>query len=161
MRQGHSEDTVGKVEKMVSGGSSFQSGLHALAWCEPQACRQLPSRPPEAPSQDNCLWADRQNPGCWGVSGLVAVVASPRCGHRRCLSGTYAEFSTTDLTQGMFMSSWAVRTAQWGGGSQDFLRQGWGKERGMRFLCLLGLDHPVHTPPHPPPHQRTGQGGAA
>lgn len=80
---GRSEDAVGKVEKMASGGSALSSGLHALG-CRvspPVACRQLPSEfTQRLLLRTTALGCQIQNPSCrgslWacGCGGLTGVV---------------------------------------------------------------------------------------
>ena len=100
---GRSEDAVGKVEKMAPGGGPLSSGLHALG-CRvspPVACRQLPSEfTQRLLLRTTALGCQIQNPRCRGSLGLVAVVASLVWPQEMLQWELYAEFSTTDPTQG-------------------------------------------------------------
>lgn len=92
----------------------------------------------------------------------MAVVASLVWPQEMLQWELYAEFSTTDPTQGMFAAPWAVRDSTVGWGIvMTFFETGWGKERGMRFLCLLGSGPPSpHSPTPSPPKDRAREGAA-
>ena len=86
----------------------------------------------------------------------MAVVASLVWPQEMLQWELYAEFSTTDPTQGISTAPWAVRdrTVGWGV-VMTFLRTGTGiKGVGMQLLCLPGPGPP--SPPHP--LQRTWRG---
>lgn len=61
----------------------------------------------------------------------------------------------------MFAAPWAARDSTVGWGVvMTFFETRWGKERGMRFLCLLGSGPPSPHPPHPLPTKGQGKGGS-
>ena len=158
-RVGHSEDAVGKVEKMAPGGGPLSSGLHALG-CRvspPVACRQLPSEfTQRLLLRMTALGCQILNPSCRGSFWLVAVVASLVWPQEMLQWELYAEFSTTDPTQGISTAPWAVRdsTVGWGVVMTFFVTGTGIKGVEMQLLCLPGPGPP--SPPHP--LHRTWQG---